>query len=268
MPRPASALIAFALLGATVAHADDAPPITGNVVVTSDYVFRGLSQTWSKPAIQGGGDYAAASGFAAGFWASSISRRSFPGAVMELDVYTSYGQSFGQGWSWRAGLYGYLYPGGNLDHAKPRLSSRPFNTLEANFALGWKWLTLKYNRALTDYFGADVEEGYTGSTGGTSYMQLDAALPLRGAWSLTLHAGHTHYPSSLFAPLPSGARKPDYSDYGATLKYQLTAQWTLGGGVTRATNAAFYRHTVSLLDPGDTDDIGGTRGFVMVQGTF
>lgn len=268
MRGPASALIAIALLGAAPAHADDAPPVTGNVAVTSDYVFRGLSQTWGKPAIQGGGDYTAASGFAAGTWASSISERSFPGAAMELDLYASYGRSFDRDWSWRAGVYGYVYPGGNLDRANPRLPARSFDTLEANVALGWKWLTLKYNQALTDYFGADVEEGYAGNSRGTRYVQLDATLPLRGAWSLTLHAGHTHYPNGLLAPLPGGARKPDYSDVGATLKYQLSAQWALSGGVTRASNAAFYRHTASLLNPNDTSDVGGTRGFVMLQGTF
>ena len=47
-------------------------------------------------------------------------------------------------------------PGGNLDRAKPPLSSRRFDTLEANLAVGWRWLTLTYNRALTDYFRADV----------------------------------------------------------------------------------------------------------------
>lgn len=268
MPRLAVLPIAVALFAAATAHADDAPAVTGNAAIASDYVFRGLSQTWGKPAIQGGGDYAAVSGFAAGLWASRISRRSFSGAAMELDLYASYGRSFGRDWTWRAGLYGYLYPGGNLDRASPRLPARSFDTLEANLALGWKWLTLKYNDALTDYFGADTEEGYRGSTRGTRYLQLDAVLPLPGAWSLALHAGRTHYASVLRTPLPDGARNPDYSDFGVTLKYQLTAHWALSGSMTRASNAAFYRHAVSLLNPDDTGDIGGTRGFVMLQGTF
>jgi uncharacterized protein (TIGR02001 family) len=80
------------------------------VANTSEYVFRGLTQTWAHPAIQGGADYAAADGFAAGFWASGISERSYPGAAMELDLYASDGRTFGNGWSWRAGLYGYVYP--------------------------------------------------------------------------------------------------------------------------------------------------------------
>lgn len=248
----------------------DAPasPVTGNVAAVSDYVFRGLTQTWGGPALQGGADYTAADGFAAGFWASSINERSYPGAALELDLYGSYGRAFNRDWSWRAGLHGYLYPGGNLDHANPVLPSRGFDTLEANLAISWRWITLTYNRALTDYFGADVEQGYRSDSKGTSYVQLDAAVPLRGAWSLALHAGHTHYTTMLAAPLASGARSPDYRDFGVTLKYALGTHWSLSGGVTRATNATFYRNTASLLDANDTLDVGGTRGFVMVQGAF
>lgn len=269
MPRLTATLVAIALLGAAAARADDAPaPLTGNAAVVSDYVFRGLSQTWGKPALQGGADYTAANGFAAGFWASRTGQRSFPNAAMELDLYASYGRNFDPDWSWRAGLYGYVYPGSNLDRARPPLPARSFNTLEANLALGWKWLTLKLNQSLTDYFAADVEQGYRGNTRGTRYLQLDAAVPLGSAWSLALHAGHTWYATDLATPLPSGARNPDYSDYGATLKYQLDVHWSLSAGVTRASNAAFYRHVTSLLNPDDTGDIGGTRGFVMVQATF
>ena len=259
-------IVAFAaaLCTAGVARAD----VTGNVAVASDYVFRGLTQTWGQPAIQGGADYAAANGFAAGFWASSISERSYPGGAMELDLYGSYGRAFANGWSWRAGLYGYVYPGGNLDHANPRLPSRSFDTLEVNIALGWKAFTLKYNRALTDYFGVDVEQGYLGHSRGTGYLQLDAVLPLRGAWSLALHAGHTHYATALAIPLANGASDPDYSDFGATLKYQLAEHWSLSGGVTHATDTAFYRRTASLTNPDDVRDVGGTRGFLMLQGTF
>jgi len=271
MMRKLIAILAIAAaLGTTAAHAADAPnpSLTGNVAITSDYVFRGLTQTWGRPAIQGGADYTAANGFAAGFWGSSISQRTYPGGAMELDLCASYGRNFGNDWSWRAGLYGYVYPGGNLDQANPRLPSRSFDTLEANVALGWKGFTLKYNRALTDYFGADVEEGYRGNSRGTGYLQLDATLPLAGAWSLALHAGHTRYTTTLVVPLANGANNPGYSDFGATLKYQLATHWSLSGGVTHATHAAFYRRTASLLNPADVLDVGGTRGFLMLQGTF
>lgn len=259
---------------ALTARAEDASPpqpdnaITGNAAVASDYMFRGISQTWGGPAVQGGGDVALKNGIAAGFWASSVSENSYPGALMELDLYASYGADFNDGWSWRAGLYGYVYPGGNLDDAKPPLPSRSFSTLEANAALSWKWLTLKYSYSLTDYFAIDTGQGYDGDSKGTQYVQLDAVIPLSGQWSLALHAARTDIPARLVTPLVNGASNPSYSDFGATLKWQFATPWNASLGVTQATNGAFYRNTASLRNTGDTLDVGGTRGFVMLQATF
>ena len=245
----------------------DAPPAaTGNVAIVSDYMFRGITQTWGRPAIQGGGDLTMKNGFAAGVWASSISERSYPGGALELDLYGSYGANLNDDWSWRAGLYGYVYPGGNLDRARPHLPSRSFDTLEANAALTWKWLTLKYSRALTDYFAIDAEQGYDGDSKGTGYLQLDAAIPLSRDWSLALHAAHTDIPARLITT--AGARDPSYSDFGATVKYQISTHWNASIGATYATNTSFYERTVSFLDPADVKDVGGSRGFVMLQGTF
>ena len=74
----ATALAAAFLVPATSAMADDAPaapasPVTFNVGVVSDYIFRGISQTHGDAAIQGGIDYADPSGFYLGTWLSSIS---------------------------------------------------------------------------------------------------------------------------------------------------------------------------------------------------
>lgn len=54
------------------APAAAASPLSFNVGVTSDYLFRGVSQTHGRPAIQGGIDYLHGSGFYVGAWASSI----------------------------------------------------------------------------------------------------------------------------------------------------------------------------------------------------
>ena len=240
--------------------------VSGNVALTSDYVFRGLTQTWGDPAIQGGADLSTTNGFAAGFWASSISDRTYPGASLELDVYASYGVAIDDDWSWRAGVYGYLYPNGNLDEAG--LRSRSFDTVEATAALTWKWLTLKYSSSLTDYFGIDVEQGYRGGSKGTGYLALDATIPIGGRWSIALHAAHTNVTTRLAAPLPNGADDPDYDDFGATLKYRLTPHWSASVGATHAGNDAFYGHTASFTNARDLENVGGTRGFVVLQGTF
>ena len=66
----------------TTASAQAAKPasphtFTGNVAVVSDYRFRGISQTYLEPAIQGGFDYSHASGFYFGNWNSSVSGNGF-----------------------------------------------------------------------------------------------------------------------------------------------------------------------------------------------
>lgn len=253
----------------SIAQAQDAAPsapVTGNVAVVSDYMFRGLTQTWGHPAIQGGADYTDPNGFAVGTWGSSISDKSYPGGSTEWDLYASFGRSVHADWSWRIGVYSYLYPGANLDEAG--LASRSFTTVEANVALAWRQFTLKYNRSLTDYFAAGTEQGYDGDTRGTGYLQVDVALPLSDVWSLALHAGHTHYTARLATPLGNGARDPSYSDYSATLKYQFASHWSVSGGVTHATNDPFYHRVSSFANAGDTRNVGGTRGVVMFQGTF
>ena len=55
------------------AAAPEVSPVTANVTVASNYIYRGLTQTNNKPAIQGGFDYAHESGFYVGNWNSSIS---------------------------------------------------------------------------------------------------------------------------------------------------------------------------------------------------
>lgn len=265
--RSTLAALALATL-ATPAFAADAPSttLTGNIALVSDYLFRGITQTWGAAAVQGGGDLAMANGFAAGFWGSSVSEKTYPGASLELDVYASYGQAIDNDWSWRVGLYSYLYPQGNLDEAG--LPSRSFNTVEANAALTWRWLTVKYSRSLTDYFGIDVEQGYRDDSKGTGYFQIDAAIPLNERWSVALHAGRTDISTQLAAPLGNGASTADYTDLGATLKVQFHPHWSASLGATYASNDRFYGHTSSFTNPADTRDTGGTRGFVMIQGTF
>src|SRR5256885_17137169 len=71
-----SVSVAAALLvpGLAAAQAAAPSPLTGNATLISDYRFRGISQTYQKPAFQGGFDYAHASGLYAGNWNSNVSQ--------------------------------------------------------------------------------------------------------------------------------------------------------------------------------------------------
>ena len=77
----ASASVALADDAAAPAPAAAAPAspwtVTKNINFVSDYYFRGISQTWHKPAIQGGVDISHSSGGYAGAWFSNISDNTF-----------------------------------------------------------------------------------------------------------------------------------------------------------------------------------------------
>jgi len=82
--------------------------ISANVAVTTDYVWRGISQNQEDPALQGGFDYAHESGFYAGIWGSNVS---FGGASTELDLYGGWGTELDNGVGLDFGVIRYVYTG-------------------------------------------------------------------------------------------------------------------------------------------------------------
>ncbi|GAB5458972.1 MAG: hypothetical protein Hens3KO_20020 [Henriciella sp.] len=104
-------LVSSALALAVAAGAFAAPAVaegefSGNVALTTDYVWRGFSQNSENPAIQGGFDYADGA-FYVGTWASIVD---FGGANMELDLYGGFAGETESGLGWDVGVIGYIYP--------------------------------------------------------------------------------------------------------------------------------------------------------------
>ena len=168
---------------------------TGNVGIVSDYLFRGISQTHGKPAIQGGLDYAHESGLYAGIWGSSISwvsdaqNRSVP---TEIDIYGGYKNTFGGGdWNYDVGVITYNYPG---SRSTPANYSAKADTVEVYGAIGWKWLTAKYSHAVSSHFigwyGGSGGTDTSKNTRGSGYFELNANYELMPTWNLIGHIGH------------------------------------------------------------------------------
>lgn len=106
----ASAAAAALLLAAGAASAQSAE-VSFNANVTSDYVYRGFSQTDEDPAFQIGADLTAGA-FYAGAWASNVDFGD--GTKAEFDVYGGV-RGEAAGYEWDLGLVGYFYadaPGG------------------------------------------------------------------------------------------------------------------------------------------------------------
>ena len=119
-------LLATALVAglALPAHAEG-PSLSANVALTTDYIFRGISQTAQNPALQGGFDLTWGI-FWAGIWASNVDFGGGPFgqdiANLEIDYYAGISPTW-KGITFTFGALEYTYPGacdktcgtGNLD---------------------------------------------------------------------------------------------------------------------------------------------------------
>ena len=94
---------------ATAAPASDFT-ITGGATITSDYRFRGISQTNKRFAVQGTLGVSHSSGFYVGTWGSSIDDYVAAGGDAEIDLYGGYKKTF-DGTTVDVGVLYYYYPG-------------------------------------------------------------------------------------------------------------------------------------------------------------
>ena len=147
---------------------------TGNVALATDYIFRGVSQTQERPAIQGGFDAAFDNGLYAGVWASNVNFGT--DASTEIDFYGGYAGQFGcASCGYKIGFIYYDYDG-----------DPQFDYVEAALAFTWGGLTAGLNWSpeylgdgTTDALGDEVELYYP-------YLNYTHALPYE--LTLSLHA--------------------------------------------------------------------------------
>ena len=102
----ATLLASAATAGSSAVLAES--PLTANVGVTNNYIWRGVTQTKDAAAVSGGIDYAHASGFYLGTWASNLS-----GDQYEQDLYAGYGFDAGP-IGLDVGYISYMYPVGKV----------------------------------------------------------------------------------------------------------------------------------------------------------
>ena len=211
---------------ATPAAAAPASPHTfaGNLGLVSDYRFRGISQTFKQPAIQGGVDYSHESGFYAGNWNSNVnSGAGFPGGSIEMDFYGGWKKTWGD-WGLDLGAIYYYYPG--TDATAANFPANPINAkthtgkvhnTEVYVGGSWKWLSLKYYHGISDYFSLpDTKKSH--------YIDLSGTYDLGDGWGIVGHVG-----SFKLKNWDTGARntKANYTDYKIGVTKDISG-WVLG----------------------------------------
>jgi uncharacterized protein (TIGR02001 family) len=261
------------LLAAAIAAAFSAPTtalaqLTGNATLVSDYRFRGISQSFKLPALQGGADYAHSSGFYVGNWNSSVSGLQFPnGASLEMDFYGGYKTTFGD-FGLDVGYLYYYYPGTKAPTAPSGF--RKLDNQEIYVGGTWKFLTAKVSYSTTDYFGLNgaLAQGFyaskdtgaalpdRGGSKGTLYFDLTASYEIVPKLTLSAHYGRLDV---------KNYNELDYSDYRIGATYDLNG-WLLGAAIvsTNAKKEWYYVRNGS----GTTKDLGTTGLVLSVGKTF
>lgn len=223
--------------------AQTAPPsaftITGGATLTSDYRFRGISQSDKRVAIQGTLTVSHSSGFYVGTWGSSIDDYIANGGDAEVDLFGGFKKTF-NGTTVDVGMLYYYYPGSggiNSDFFEPYANvSHTFGPVGVkvgtNFA--WKQHGLASVHSRDDAFYL--------------YGELSAAIPKTGL-TITGHVGHSFDRDYITFSRP-------YTDWTLTAAYTLK-QFTISGSYVDTD-----RHFHSYPLGGGHDRVISGAGFV------
>lgn len=206
MRHPVAIAVAAACLGLG-GHPACAGAWEGSVVATTDYVYRGLSQTYGGPALQFDLHYRFSSGWFAGLWASNIDPRPIDQRSYELNAYAGWSRQFGPDWNARLTYVHYLYPDSaraaqyDYDELQASASFRdrafatigwsPNSTQYSYAGYGESRRRLSYEVALRQPVSASLA-----LTGGVAYYDLHDLFDA-SYWSWNAVLAYTHGPWEL-----------------------------------------------------------------------
>ncbi len=241
--------LALAQTAAPAAPAEpEASPLSFNVSLTSDYRYRGISQSRLKPAIQGGIDYALPGGFYIGAWASSIKWIKDAGgnASAEIDVYGGYKGEITKDLTFDVGVLTYQYPSNEL--------ATSANTTEIYGALTYGPATLKYSHSVSNLFGfADSKN--------SGYVDLSATFEVGPAIQLIPHVGYQKVAGSANSDF-------SYTDYSFTVGKDFSGFFLSAAIVGTSTKSIAGNPDGYAYYSPDGKNLGRTGVVIAVKKTF
>jgi uncharacterized protein (TIGR02001 family) len=190
---------------------EPASNLTGSMMLASNYMFRGISQSANNPAVQGGITYAFPIGIYANLWGSNVDFFAPDGrrATVEFDTILGYRGGIGENFTYDLNLARYNYP---------RARSANYNELNTLFLykiiqLGWSY-----------------SANYAGTHASSNYYSLNLIFGIPAEYFFNIQdvgfqTGIGHYN---FAKAAGNS----YTDYNITLNKKITniftviAQWT------------------------------------------
>lgn len=255
-----------------------------SISFVSNYIFRGQSQSWGKPAAQLSIEADHKSGFYAGFAGSNVSDQWLPGADLETDFYGGFRGAVPSvsDLSFDVGGILYYYPGANWSDSgfNPptcttcNTKSKSLNTFEIYGALTYKWLTVKAGSTLTDYWGWDnnnsgVGGGFNGNlnagvkpggdTKGSYYYEADAAYEVVPTWTVSGQLGRQ---------IISDSNGLDITYWKLGVTKGFTGGWSVGAFYSGTNEPDAYKDFLSLRNTVSKSDIAKDTGFISITKSF
>lgn len=193
LSKIASGVLVSSLMAASVAQA--AVEVSGSLAFTTDYKFRGLSQTSNNVAVQGSLTASHDSGAYATFWGSSVSGLT---GGSETNAVLGYSGEIADV-TYDVGYLRYIYAGANADN----FGTEPdYDEVYASVSAKGAKLGLAYS---PDYFGESGEFLYTYVSYGTEV----AGVGLSASVGLNSFLGNDAEITNFFG----SANNDDYVDY-------------------------------------------------------
>ena len=161
------AIVGLMALGSQAKATD----VSGNATLTTDYVWRGSTQTRGGPAVQAAFKVSGANGFYAAVWGSNVEFAPETHASSELDFTVGWGKALSDDWSVDANILHYRYPSTTVD----------LDWTELNGTLAYKgnyWASISYSNEALGYKADGV------------YALVGAKFPVNDRLRLEANAAH------------------------------------------------------------------------------
>jgi uncharacterized protein (TIGR02001 family) len=238
-----SALFAATVAGTQAVAAEPDYTLTYNIGATTDYRFRGISQTSFKPAVQAGADFSHKNGVYLGVWGSNVNWvKDFAGATdgaLEVDLYGGYKGELAKDLGFDVGIIGYIYPSNN--------AATNANTTEIYAALTYGLVTAKYSRSVTNFVA-------NANSNASQYLEVAATFDLGNGFSLTPHIGRQM--------IPNQTTSGDYTDYSLALGKDF------GNGVSASLTAVGTDAKDDFYKVGSVANLGKSGLFAGLKYSF
>ena len=163
---------------APAADEGESPNWTWNLALTSDYVFRGITQTNYDPALQAGMDYAFGdSGWYVGIWGSNVDFADDDGPGLEVDTYVGWNHDLSDSVNLDLSVVQYAYMG----------EREAYGSIDYTEVLG----ALTWNEMIT--FNVGYAPDYANLDYSSTWVNLAGAWDVGNDFSINASIGHSQF---------------------------------------------------------------------------